>query len=647
MNLTPVQREVVNEQTRNCCVISIPGSGKTSVITAKLAAVLKKGRSATAVTFTAESGRELRERMAKMGLSPEELARLETGTFHSMTWNRLKALQPDSMQRRIAKAGECRTMMGRAIEIGMGAGLPEEVIELVEAWRTVPDPLTEDLSQLENWDFEGDDAVEALARTINSYMKLMKEAKLIDFTEIMWRGLEMLRGWRGARVYAEWENTPERMQGVQIFMGEHILVDEMQDIDEIQLQYMLLHHLEHGLAVDGVGDDDQSIYAFRKGLGIGGMRRFQKETKAVMLTMDTNFRCKDEILSWAGQVIQQNQNRAKKLLKAHRGWGGEVRFLAVTNEDAGDELTRVANMIAEDLDRDSSGMVAVLARGNAKLKAMEEVLQRKEIPYVMIGGKSMWEEDPVCLWAKALSETGRKGLGEGLRSLLYWCGCNESDLGKLGIGLRGKHLWEANLRKLDMSSRGVSVAETLIPSWEQMAKADWSDEKAAADALNNSAEAVSDCFGWSAVNKNPEQMVVALMEAAALVLGGMTGSVAERARWATNGERKKREESARVKLVTMHSSKGLEFESVYIVGATEKSMPGKLEGEAVEEERRVLYVAMTRAKNKLTITYTAKKGGKPCPFLMGLNPLVTIVDADQVAGAARDMERHKTQALTG
>ena len=76
-------------------------------------------------------------------------------------------------------------------------------------------------------------------------------------------------------------------------------------------------------------------------------------------------------------------------------------------------------------------------------------------------------------------------------------------------------------------------------------------------------------------------------------------------------------------------------------------MPGKAEGESVEEERRVLYVAMTRAKNRLTITYSTKAGGKPCPFLMCLNPLVTVMEADSVVAATLDMERYKGQAMTG
>lgn len=647
MQLTPVQQAMVEEQTRNCCVISIPGSGKTSVITAKLASILRRGGSATAVTFTSEAGRELKERMAKLGLTDSQLAKLETGTFHGLTWKRLKDLQPESMKRRIAKPGECRTMMSRAIEIGMGGGISESVIDLVEAWRAAPDPLEQDMRAMEEYGFSDEDAVEGVARTINAYMHLMKEAKLIDFTEIMWRGLEILRGWRGNKVYTSWQDAPERRMGVPIFAGEHILVDEMQDIDELQLEYMLLHHLDHGLAVDGVGDDDQSIYAFRKGLGIEGMRRFQRETGAVMLTMDTNFRCREEILRWAGQVIEQNQNRAPKELKAHRGRGGQVRFLAVTNEKAGNELNRVAGMIEEDLAKDAHGTVAVLCRGNSGLRDMEEVLLMREIPYAMIGGKTMWEEDPMCLWVQALCEWGRPGMGEGLRNLMYWCGCNESDIGKLGEGMRGKQLWMVDVQKLDLSPKGKSVTSVLASTWQSMSMRKLSDDSEVTGALIESAEAVGHCSVWSSVNRNKPELVEGVMNAAGDILGRMKGSIVERARWARSGEQKKRGETARVKLVTMHSSKGLEFESVYIIGATEKSMPGKAFGEAVEEERRVLYVAMTRAKNKLTITYASKKGGKPCPFLMCVNPLVTLEEADNVVAAMLDMERYKNEAMTG
>jgi hypothetical protein len=175
----------------------------------------------------------------------------------------------------------------------------------------------------------------------------------------------------------------------------------------------------------------------------------------------------------------------------------------------------------------------------------------------------------------------------------------------------------------------------------------WGNDKEAAEALMASAAAVATCLDWSTVNRNKPQLVVAMMKAAATVLAGLEGTVQDRAKWATGGERKKREESARVKLVTMHSSKGLEFESVYIIGAHDDGKQGEVPEESVAEERRVLYVAMTRAKNKLTITYTAIGGKEPCRFLMGVNPLVRIIDADEVVVASRDKERHRTQALTG
>lgn len=331
-------------------------------------------------------------------------------------------------------------------------------------------------------------------------------------------------------------------------------------------------------------------------------------------------------------------------------------MLAVTNEEGGTELDRVAAMIQEDLARDAKGTVAVLCRGNRGLREMEEVLLMREIPYAMIGGKTMWEEDPMCLWVQAMCEWGRTGMGEGLRNLMYWCGCNESDIGKLGAGMRGKQLWMVDFKKLDLSPKGVTVTGILASTWQSMSMRELSEDKEVSGALMECAEAVGQCSEWSSVNRNKPPLVMAMMNAAGEILGRMSGSIVERARWARSGEQKKREESARVKLVTMHSSKGLEFESVYIIGATEKAIPGKPPAEGaggerwglvVEEERRVLYVAMTRAKNKLTVTYATKNGGQPCPFLMCLNPLVTAQEADTVVAAKLDMVRYKNEAMTG
>lgn len=648
MQLTPAQQAFVSETDRNCCALSIPGSGKTFVITRKLAPLLQAGRRVTVVTFTREAGHELKSRVRSLGLTASELAGLEAGTFHSIVLQRLRALQPEEMRRRIAKDGECRTMMARAIESTMGGGISQRVIDMMEAWRCLPDPLSGDFRGLEDWHVGPEDAREVVAETANTYMRLMHRAGLIDFTEIMWRGLELVRGWRGARLYADESQAPARQDSTSIFSGSHVLVDEMQDVDAVQLEYMLQHFHQLASVVDGVGDDDQSIYAFRKGMGIEGMRRFIEETGAQLINMDTNFRCRSEILDWAGSVIEQNVNRQDKQLNAFRGRGGDVRLLAIKGGQGAPEPDRVAHMVSEDLRRKELRTVAILARGNKKLQEIEQSLQRLDIAYTLIGTKSMWEEAPLCLWVSALGEWGTSGLGEGLRSLLYWCGCNESDLGKVSQAMRGMRLWDLQAADLDLSPKGEEIVGCLSDHWERMRRADWTSSKEVAEVLDNCAQAIGGMtHGSSVAGRREAGLILAKMSSAAEILARVNGTPRQKAAWVRGLERRAREEGARVKLVSMHSSKGLEFDSVYIVNATEKSLPGLAQGKEVEEERRVLYVGMTRAKEKLTVTFVHDSRNRISPFLLGPTSTVLPRDADEILQVAQEQSRFDARALTG
>ncbi|TXG99983.1 MAG: ATP-dependent helicase [Nevskiaceae bacterium] len=279
---------------------------------------------------------------------------------------------------------------------------------------------------------------------------------------------------------------------------------------------------------------------------------------------------------------------------------------------------------------------------------MEVELQTLNVEYRLIGAKSMWEDDPLCLWVSALSEWDRRGLGDGLRSLLYWCGCNQADLQKLTIGMRDRMFWEADMRRMDLSQKGAEIAEALSHQWEQMRQTDWSKSADAAAALAACAEEIGARTGGSNVAaKGDEGLVSSKMISAAEILSRVPGSPRQRALWVKGLERRARESDARVKLVSMHSSKGLEFDSVYIINATERSLPGQATGADVEEERRVLYVAMTRAKNKLTVTFTQDSRNKPTPFLLSGPSQVMPIDADLVLEYAQAESRFAERATTG
>lgn len=590
MPMTSKQQAVIDTLDHCCCAISIPGSGKTTVITHKIAKLLQErpGRRITAVSFTAEAARELQLRTSKL-VGRGELARLQAGTFHSLVIRALKGLRHEASRRRVASDGFARNMFRRALSLALGSDM---VTEEQMGWM--------DWCRMTSRGTYGDDDFqETRAQAISLYHQMMREAKLIDFGEIMQIALSLAE------------------EGTMMFgsEGDHLLVDESQDIDDLQLR-LILEHFESGMYVDMVGDDDQSIYAFRAGLGLTGMLRFMRHTSATEITLDTNFRCRQEILNWADKIISQNgKNRITKNLIAGRGEGGKLGFY-VAETDIDEEEWVAARVGA--IQSTKAGTCAIIARTNFLLQQYQAILTQRKIPHKRIGGKSIWEESPVCMFVALLELLQKWKSPAAFEQFMFWMEIRADVIEAIKREFKGRLL-----QAID-EEQTSEVAENLLDAGQRFKLAsqkvkEWRgllDQGKSDSIVTSVVEAVGSwCFQYaretesdgSPKNKQRKSERLESMSLIPIVSGiicRFRGSIAERLHAVSKLDEKDGADETAVRLVTMHGSKGLEFDHVYIVGCDQGTIPGKnAPANTLEEERRLLYVAMTRAKDYLTITH--------------------------------------------
>lgn len=590
---TAAQQKVIDELQRCCCVVSIPGSGKTSVITKKVANLLRSKSSArvTAVTFSNAAALELKTRCAKELGSDVHLAeRLTTGTFHSLVLRAIKAKGHEAGKRKLANKGETVSIFDRAYQMATGREVPEQYeVEWLEEGRLSLDGHADGEAQ----------------RCIDKYHELMKRTGLVDFGELILIGLAMA-------------DDGDLYLGRP---GDTCLVDEAQDVDEAQLG-IVMGHQRCGVIVDMVGDDDQSIFAFRRSLGLTGMNRFKEASDARLIHLDTNFRCRSEILEIAGTVVETNSDRIKKTLTAARADGGSVRL--IEGSDSYAEEAWIVERIQEERARAGEGTVCVIARVNRLLRRYEEVLLANEIPCSWKGAGSLMDETLACAMLAVLGDIETMNLTMGIGLLLGWMEITGSEVdstlqyleGRVRPGLQEIVATEGRAEGLELSEwsrmRVICASETLLWWGEEAQKARTDAERSGvANAVAEWCSGYASGSYWETPNKRRGYEVASAegtaRSTANLVCSGkgrLSGRV-ERLR--RMGKAKAGSGEWCVSLMTMHGAKGLEFDSVFVIGCAQDIIPGKEpEPPELEEERRLLYVALTRAKDRLAVTAARK-----------------------------------------
>ncbi len=550
MQLTAAQRRAV-EAEGNALVSACPGAGKTRVLSVKAAHILDGNpeHRICAVTFTRDAASELKARIELQASNIK--GRLIVGTFHSIALAQVKRIY--LRRKRLLNPGEYKVLVIRAID---ACGLAGEVqvddaMEAIEEYKSIINPTIKH-------DEYGD--------IYRSYQSILDREGLVDFADLI---LLAVIGMEQGKV------APLR--------ATHLLIDEAQDMDEVQFAWAR-HHGESGTKITLVGDDDQSIYGWRHAMGYEGLMRFRSHFRAEQIVLSHNFRSDKAIIRHSGLLIAHNKDRVPKDFICSSSEEGAVEVKSHATQ--GHQAATAADLAAD------GGEWAILARTNRKLDLVELALMARQIPYVRLGGSSLWNRDVAAVYLaflSSLSDNNASGVG----SLLHWIGV--PDKAMVGIS-PDMPLAEAlgSVRNTLKDDKGKRKACRLIGQLAQMV-GQWRE-------LLDAGRTGLVCSG---VALNLETFVPndrkQLLERAAAVMSRLNGTLAQRMAFVLRSGKKQDNpgEPPKCTLLTMHASKGLEFDNVSIIDCVEGVIPHL--DSPLDEERRLMYVAMTRARHRLVI----------------------------------------------
>jgi DNA helicase-2/ATP-dependent DNA helicase PcrA len=639
-DLNPQQLEAVKTTCGPVLILAGAGTGKTRVITMRVTYLLHQGISPEAilaVTFTNKAANAMRERIGTM-VNRTEARRLTICTFHALC---VRILRQD-----IDRLGYKKNFA--IYDEGDQIGLIRKIISRISAKNEKLDPQQARnlISRAKNQHWKLAQSAtnnSLLAAVFERYQEDLKAANAVDFDDLLILTVRLLE--TNPDITGKWQ---QRYQ--------HLMIDEFQDTNRLQLELVRYLGQKHG-NVCVVGDDDQSIYGWR-GAEIANILEFEAHfPDPKIIKLEQNYRSSTAILELANSVIRHNPRRRPKSLWSEKEVGQNVKIVAVPDD------REEANYIVSELQKqqlEETGpwsRFAVIFRMNAQSRLFEEQLRRLQIPYRIIGGRSFFERREV-------------------KDLLAYLAClanPHDDLNLLriinlparGIGASTIELAvaESNQAKTSMfatlqspmldemlsakTRTAVNGFIELIDRYETRVHQPLADLAATATALlqeiGYSPELRRSCkTPEEALNReeNVSELVRTLADYQRRSTEGLSGFLAE---VALDEEREEDADTEKdgVTLITFHAAKGLEFPHAFLVGIEEGILPhdrAKLEG-SLDEERRLFYVGITRAMQTLTITYCVNRnkygGSMPChpsSFLKDLDPqYVEVVNYHQLA----------------
>jgi len=614
--LNPRQREAVNYISGPLLVLAGAGSGKTSVITRKIAYLINEcgvaAHNVAAVTFTNKAAREMKERVSAL-LEGRSGKGLTVSTFHNLGLNIIRR--------------EHRTLgfkPGFSIFDDQDSKALLKDLMLHNGEDT--DQVDSVVHQISNWKNDMVEPAQALAsaqlpqdilaaRAYEAYNSHLRAYNAVDFDDLILIPVKL---------FAEHPDVLERWQN----RIRYLLVDEYQDTN--LSQYRLVRQLVgHRGALTVVGDDDQSIYAWR-GARPENLAQLQEDFPSLrVVKLEQNYRSTSRILKAANTLIANNPHVFEKTLWSEMGLGDELRVVHTRNEDA--ECERIATEILDLHLRKKIpfGEFAVLYRGNFQARLMEMKLQSYQVPYKLSGGTSFFARSEIkdlMAYLKVLVNPDddnaflriinlpRREIGPSTlqklgqysvdRQVGMFAACDELGLEQVMSAtavdrLRRFCRWMNNIARLSEQGNPIDAVRELImdidyEGWiRQNSSSEAQSEKRIQnvwfllDSLKNTLERLQE--------DDPD---AGLKETIArLMLLDMLDQQAED------------ENDNQVQLMTLHASKGLEFPHVYLMGMEEELLPHRnsIETDNIEEERRLAYVGITRARKTLTMTLAKQR----------------------------------------
>jgi superfamily I DNA/RNA helicase len=552
----------------SCIAVAGPGSGKTRMLIAKAARLVEShGPHAVAVTtFSRAAAAEIAARLAR-AVGKERAGAVTVGTMHKLSLDLLRASAGVLATARVLDEQSARDLLRRAVLAGGADGRESEA--LVEA------AIARKCGALDIAPRDRDpDLVDA---ALAEYQRRLREAGALDMNDLVREAVLAIRAGSSPGLSAR-----------------HLLVDEVQDIDRLQLEW-IVEHVARGARLTAVGDDEQSIYAFRGGLGYAGMVELAERTAAVMLMMPCNYRSGRDIVEAAGYLFEGVGERFDKRPVAVRGDPGRVRLRSYADEQS--TAIAVVEEIAAWLAADATATAGVIARTNLELDLAEAAAIASGIAVARAGSRGFFKRDQVARFGSLLA------VGESSRDHLRFM----SALELLPISAPARMAIDRYLERPgaeDLMDRlyDTSVMRSLGKQDATLVR-EWRD--ALADYAGALAEAHTDEARSAAIERGGAGLARFVAEGAArrdvlfltqLVARSRSGGVAARLNALSLAQRAGK---ARLTLSTAHGSKGLEFGAVWVLGCNDGTFPHADAEEA--EERRLLFVAMTRARDQLTL----------------------------------------------
>lgn len=577
--MTPEQSAVVSARG-HLVVVATAGSGKTHTLTARTCQLVQENHSCNVlnVSFTQVAAREMRSRVAtRLGDSARRVA---TATFHRVCIDGLKrhGMLPESIVPNARAKALQAAVLAKAFT-QRPSWYESDDNHTFEAW--VRGAYTAELDGL-----PGERAQFALTE----YRAMLSRENLIDLADIQLRYVQLLRA-----------------DVVKPMNVAFLQVDEFQDTDAIQLAFVI-EMAKRGCEVMVVGDDDQSLFSWREGLGIAAFEAFREATGATQLSLSANFRSYSEIVSAADRVVSLNSARIPKALVANQGTGGVVELELVKTSQA---VTDAAVGFA--VARPQS---AVLARNNDQLIDIARQLKALSIPFHSLGGNLLdTAELQLVLSLLRAIETRQNLLRSNWIELLHWCGATAPTLSQF----EGVY----SLDRIGCLSNPVSRAIRRVSDFVEEASArDHSDPIQTVVELDLNLKslieicAAARCEGIALPASQGNKRKLAL-ESAVRFVTAIRGTLRDRIEFIGGAMRGNQDEAQEgVAVGTIHGSKGLEWPEVLLVGVEEGSLPS---AESVNhaEERRVLFVGITRAKSHVRLL---ARTGKLSQFLHAAFP---------------------------
>ena len=613
--LNPPQRAAAEQIHGPVLILAGAGTGKTRVITTRIAGMVYDGippEQILAVTFTNKAAAEMRERVGTM-IDPEVAERVTISTFHSLCVRilrtcieRLGYKKSFSIYTQSDQVGLLRRIIVR--KIGKDESLdPKLANMLISQAKNTGKPIS---------DME-DSLISEVYRTYQRELKLLNAVDFDDLIILAVRGLQ-----ENTDISSEWQRR-----------FRYVMVDEFQDTNHLQMD--LLKSLvgeEHNICV--VGDDDQSIYGWR-GADITNILGFEQfYPNPTVIKLEENYRSTNCILRLANSLIRHNLTRRDKTLWSGMGDGKKVRLVAMPDAE-----TEAEWVIGELLDRHRIGRrpydeMAILFRMNSQSRVMEEKLRENEIPYKLIGGQSFYErreiKDILAYLALFLNHDDDvsllrviaappRGIGEGTITLATQFSIDHqmsvftalNDLEFLGC-------------LTTRAQRAIGAFTTFIYRYSDIVHTKSANYAAMTEEL---IKEISYAEFLKKNCKTPEEVDSRRKNVSELIDGmhshfekskrGLRGYLDSVALMQDREDAKNEAEGNGVSLITMHAAKGLEFPVCHIIGVEEGILPHSrsIEEGSRDEERRLLYVGITRAKEDLTITWcrSRKRYGDKMP----------------------------------